>query len=167
MARHTPLDVANEIIRLLSLPSQMSYLTEPITIYEDELQDILDSGETVDGPRIWVMFNGSDYVRSDLDNAWVHNEVMTFDVIIVDSNYGGSNFAASGDEFSGNNPGTLRMSGDVMNRIVGQKPFQEACPFLPVELKPIRTSTGRRISAYNLSIRTEFDWGAPATAVAV
>lgn len=157
MARHSVKDLLQATIDLLNAPKAFDYLNEPIRFYAREIQEMIESGTIIDGPRLWVYYAGSSFPRTELDNAYVYNESPTIAVICYDNNYAGSEDAASGESY-GSHPGTYLMIEDVKNRLYGIRPFSDAMPFIPDDIAPVN-GLPRTMSAYTVPVRTEFDYG--------
>lgn len=158
---HSAKEIEEAAIALLNQGGAFSYLIEPIRSYESDLADMLQGNEVViDGPRVWTVYGGSSFPRTDIDNAWTHNEQFTLDVIVFDHNYSDPESAASGDPLDQAHPGTRQMLTDVRNRLTSQKPFFDCMPFVPILIERINLPV-RRASAYRISFQTEFDYGGP------
>lgn len=163
MARHSVKEIEDAAIALLLTPTTFSYLAAPIRSYENDIEDMIESGEIIDGPRIWTYYAGSDFPRSDIDNAYVNNESFRLIVVCYDNNYAGVEDAAAGDPLGQNHPGTRSMIEDVKQRLMANKPTVDAMPFILEAVERVRLPN-RTMSAYTVTFRTEFDYGGPVSA---
>lgn len=160
MARHSVKEVEDAAVDLLCQPNQLSYLLEKPMPYEHEIEDLIDTGEILDGPRIWTFYGGSEFPRGDDDNAWNANEAFSLSIVCYDHNYAGAVDAAGGDATDPKHPGTRQMIEDVKDRLMARSPFPDAMPFILVSIERVRVEQ-MHISAYIVNVSTEFDYFGP------